>query len=175
MKISIQIALLLTLSMLAGDCELEPGGFSGVGKVPIYLPESELSKIENLPPQAIGETGTIFFRDSLFFMLEQKKGIHVFVFVDSSSTHALTFLKIPAITDFTLAGNYLYADSWKDLVTLDIGNLLEIKEINRQKGVFQPPLFPPLFNGPFECVDESKGAVIGWRDSVLVNVQCQTF
>jgi hypothetical protein len=165
------VALLLTL--LA--CKKTPlDGYSGAGKKPVYVPLSELTDIKNLPLQPIEATGTIFLMDTLFFMLEQGKGIHVFNLKDSANTVNLTFWKIPAIRDFIISGNRLYADSWRDLVTIDISDLYQIREIGRAKEVFDPSLFPPLFNGPFECVDESKGAVVRWEDAQLNNVLCQT-
>jgi hypothetical protein len=92
---------------------------------------------------------------------------------DSSNVVALTFFKIPAVTDFSISGNRLYADSWKDLVTIDISDLYHIGLLNRQKDVFDPLLYPPLY-GVFECVDESKGAVIDWEDAELENADCYT-
>jgi len=147
---------------------------SGMGKRPVYVPVAELAAIENLPPQPIAQTGTIFLRDTLFFMLEQKKGIHVFSVKDSLNTVNLTFFRIPAVTDFTLVGDRLYADSWRDLVTIDISDLLAIRLVDRKTNVFSPVLYPPLYNGIFECVDESRGAVVDWLDADLENVRCAT-
>lgn len=148
--------------------------FSGPGKRPVYLPVSELNNIGNLAPQPVRLSGTIVLLDTLFFMLEQKKGIHVFNVKDSLNVTELTFFQIPAVTDFTISGNRLYADSWKDLVTIDISNLYHIQLLDRQANAFQPLLFPPQYNGIFECVDESKGAVVDWEDAELKQVNCRT-
>jgi hypothetical protein len=107
-------------------------------------------------------------------MLEQKRGIHVYSFRDSSNTRPLTFWKIPAVSDFSLSGDRLYADSWRDLVVIDISDLYQIREVGRQANVFDPALFPPLYDGYFECVDESKGAVVGWEDAELKAALCRT-
>jgi hypothetical protein len=149
--------------------------FSGPGKKPVYATLAELRDIKSESPRPITLSGTIFLRDTLLFILEQKKGIHVFSVADPGNTVALTFLSIPAITDFTLSGNRIFADSWRDLVTIDISDLLNIREIDRQTGVFTPLLSPPLFSGIFECVDESKGAVVDWVDAELENARCRTF
>ncbi len=148
--------------------------FSGLGKRPVYIPVSELGDIANLPPQTIRQSGTIFLQDTLFFMLEQKKGIHVFNVKDSLHVASLTFFQIPAISDFTISGNRLYADSWKDLLTIDISDLYNIRLLNRQIGVFAPLLYPPLYDGIFECVDESKGAVVDWETVFLEDARCRT-
>lgn len=165
----------LTALLFLNSCEKEPfDGYNGMGKRPVYVPVSALDSIFNLPPQPIVQSGTIFLQDSLFFMLEQKKGIHVFNVKDSVNTKALTFFKIPAITDFVVSGNRLYADSWKDLVVLDISDIFQIKVLERQTDVFSPILYPPLYDGIFECVDLSKGAVIDWEDAQLEHVRCHT-
>lgn len=170
------VLLLLCSALLLQSCVREEiERFSpGPGKRPVYLPVEALDDIRNLPPQPIEQSGTIFLRDTLFFMLEQKKGIHVFNVRDSANVYALTFFQIPAVTDFTVAGNRLYADSWRDLLTLDIGDLYHIQLLDRQTGVFEPLLFPPLYDGIFECVDESRGAVVGWEDVYLDAPNCMT-
>jgi hypothetical protein len=149
-------------------------GFNGMGKRPVYIAVADLDSITNLPPQPVLQTGSIFLRDTLFFMLEQKKGIHVFDIKDSMNIRKLTFFKIPAISDFVISGNRLYADSWKDLLTIDISDLYKIRVLDRQRNAFSPILYPPLYEGIFECVDESKGAVIDWEDAQLENVRCNT-
>ncbi len=148
--------------------------YSGMGKRPVYVPVSELGDIKNLPPQPIAQTGAIFLQDTLFFMLEQKKGIHVFNLKDSLNPAYLTFFNIPAVTDFTISNDRLYADSWKDLVTIDISDLYHIREVDRETDVFSPILYPPLYEGFFECVDESKGAVVDWVDADLEKALCHT-
>lgn len=169
------IAIALLCCTVWASCEKEElQAYSGTGKRPVYAPLSELTDIGNLAPQAIYQTGPIFLQDTLFFMLEQKKGIHVFNVSDSLHVASLTFFKIPAISDFTISGNRLYADSWRDLLTIDISDLYHIKVLDRQINAFSPLLYPPLYEGIFECVDESKGAVIDWEDVYLENAYCRT-
>lgn len=144
------------------------------GKRPVYVSGQDLMDIRNLPPREIVYAGTMFLRDTLFFLLEQGQGIHVYSVKDPEQSLALTFLRIPATSDFTVSGDRLYADSWRDLVTLDIRDIRDIRVLDRRPDVFQPPLFPPLYTGAFECVDPSRGAVVGWEDAVLDNPRCQT-
>ena len=166
-------ALFLLVLLLSACTEKEPLGFNGAGKRPVYLPESEINDISNLPPQPVQQSGTIFLLDTLFFMVESRKGIHVYNVKDSANVQELTFLQIPAVTDFSISGNRLYADSWRDLVTIDISDLFNIRLTDRQRNVFEPLLFPPQYNGFFECVDVSRGAVVGWEDAQLENALCQ--
>ena len=148
--------------------------YDGPGKKPVCLPADRLGDIRSEAPQSIAASGTIFLRDTLLFMLEQYKGIHVFSLKDSIQTVNLAFIKIPAITDFTLSDHYIYADSWKDIVVVDISNLYQAHETSRLRDLLNPSMFPPLYDGYFECVDESKGAIIGWEDAVLTNAKCVT-
>lgn len=166
--------MLLTLLLLGSCVKDERYFYDGLGKRPVYVPASELRDIRNEAPQPIQLSGTIYLRDSLLFLLEQRKGIHVFNIQDTLNTINLAFFKIPAVTDFTLSGNLLYADSWKDLVVIDISDLQQIQVVDRILGVISPSLVPPLYNGIFECVDESKGAILGWEDATLTNAKCVT-
>jgi len=166
---------LLAVSILCSACVKEEAPYlSGLGKRPVYASLAELRDIRNLPQQPVEASGGIFLLDTLFFMIEQRKGIHVFNVADPANPVYLTFWRIPAIGDFTIAGNRLYADSWRDLITIDISNILNIREIDRQENAFAPLLFPPQYNGIFECVDESKGAVVGWEDAFLDKALCRT-
>lgn len=166
----------MLLGWLCAGCDKpEFETYSGMGKRPVYIPVAALKDIGSMPPQPIVQTGAIFLRDTMFFMLEQKKGIHVFNLKDSLDPVALAFFQIPAITDFTIVGDRLYADSWKDFITIDISDLYHIREVNRQTDVFIPALYPPLYDGYFECVDESNGAVVDWEDVYLDAARCNTF
>lgn len=172
LKTAFSLAL---ISLFLNACVREEQEFySGEGKKPVYLPVSELGNIGSVAPEPIVESGTIFLKDTLLFILEQRKGIHVFNLKDSLNTINMVFLKIPAITDFTLSGQYIYADSWRDLVTIDVADLFHIHETSRIQDVINPALYPLLYEGYFECVDESKGAIIGWENAVLDHAKCVT-
>ena len=166
--------ILITLLLCLSSCKEEFEGYSGAGKVPDYIPLSELDDISSQPAQVVGQSGPIFLLGDFFFMIEFGKGIHVYDIADNQEENSLIFIKIPAVTDFTIDGNILYADSWKDLVSIDISDIYNVFVLSRTENVFNPFLFPALFNGPFECVDDTKGAVIGWSDEVVENVFCHT-
>lgn len=165
---------LVLLLWLSGCVKQEREFFDGPGKKPVYIPLSELQNIRNEAPKPIEVSGTIFLQDTLLFILEQRKGIHVFNLKDTLNTVNLAFFSIPAITDFVVAGNLIYADSWTNLVVINISDLFQIREVARIPNVITPSLVPPLYNGIFECVDESKGAIIDWEDAILTDAKCVT-
>ena len=166
---------LFALILLSGCEKPERSFLSGDGKRPVYVSEAELTDIRNELPGTVQQSGTIFLRDTLLFLLDKQRGVFVYSLADTLNSRLLTFFKIPAITDFIISGNILYADSWRDLVVIDISDLYGIRETNRIKDVVTPSLYPPDYFGIFECVDESKGAVIGWENAYLENVRCSTF
>ncbi len=167
-------ALLIIVSALSACVTEDNPFFEGKGKRPIYIGLAQLNDIRNQPPQPITLTGTIFLTDSLFFMLEQKKGIHVYRIAGNQDPQPLTFFQVPAVTDFSINGSILYADSWKDLLAINISDIYNIELLSRTRDVFKPVLSPPLYNGVFECADENKGAIIGWEDIYLDEARCQT-
>jgi hypothetical protein len=166
---------MITSLFFISSCREEYPFYDGPGKKPVYISYDELEHIVNQPPRPVQNTGTIYWLDTLFFLLEQKKGIHIFNVRDSSNPVPLTFIQIPAINDFTIAGHVLYADNGANLVAIDISDIYNVKVLNIQRQVFQPIMFPPLYSGYFECVDTSKGVVIEWADAYLQNAACQIF
>jgi len=95
------------ITMLSSCFKEERSDFEGFGKKPIYKAIEELDAITNLSPQIVQQSGPIFLLDSLFFMTEYKKGIHIYNIADSAQISSLTFIQIPAVTDFTIENNYL--------------------------------------------------------------------
>lgn len=167
------IFLLTFMLLLLGSCTEEYPFYDGIGKKAVYISYASLHDIRNTPPSDVMNTGTIFLRDSLLFMVEQKKGIHVFNVSDSANPVNLTFIQIPAVNDFTISGNTMYADNGPNLVTLNISDLYDVGVIHTQLNVFQPIFFPPAYQGYFECADTSKGVVVDWVDAELVTAKCQ--
>jgi len=160
--------------LLLGACRKEYPLYSGPGKKPVYISDAELNDVKNLPPQPIENTGVIFLKDPLLFMVEQFKGIHVIELSDTTNPVNLTFFNIPAVTDFSISGNTLYADNGPNLISIDITNIYQIQVLGISPGVFQPVLYPTLYNGFFECADPAKGNIVGWEDTELENAACNT-
>lgn len=175
----LSIGLLATLILFCNACVEEFGPeydfFDGNGKKPVYISYEELGDIRNIEPQPTYHTGPIFLLGDLFFMVENGKGIHVIDISFPANPVEITFIKIPAVTDFTISGKTLFADNGPNLVSIDITDLTSIVVLNVESNVFDPILFPPLYSGYFECVDPDKGVVVDWIDAQLDNAKCRTF
>ncbi|MCS6934503.1 MAG: hypothetical protein NZM35_05040 [Chitinophagales bacterium] len=163
-------AVLITVLIFAG-CRKEFPYFRGNGLRPIYLSHDSLAVVYNTAPRPITNTGPIYLKDTLLFLTEKLQGIHVFNVMDSTNPVPLTFIRIPAVTDFTISGSFMYADSGPHLVKINISDIYQVQVVDVKKNVFMPVLFPSNYFGIFECVDPDKGFVIGW-DTAYIIVRC---
>lgn len=87
-------------------------------------------------PRGLVSPGKIYTKDGYLFINELKQGIHIIDNRDAANPKPLAFISIPGNGDMAVRDNFLYADSYMDLVTLDIGNLADIREIARTQNVF---------------------------------------
>jgi hypothetical protein len=115
--------------------------------------------------QPIAEAGKIYFKDKTLFINEVGKGIHIINNTDPSNPKPLGFLNIPGNYDLAILGNTLYADSFVDLVALDISDLSVIKEINRIEKLFNH------YNSYGFYSDPQLGTVTDWEMVKTVSIQ----
>ncbi|HXL57785.1 MAG TPA: hypothetical protein VN958_16100, partial [Chitinophagaceae bacterium] len=116
------------------------GFFSGcfkdtcINSFKIYLPVyKSLTQVradmKSLAAQPIQHTGKMFVYGKYIFLNEPDKGIHVIDNTDPAVPVNLSFIHIPGNVDIAVKGNYLYADSYSDLVVFDISNATDIRAI----------------------------------------------
>ncbi len=147
--------------------------FSVEGYRPVYKTEAEAYSIRASPPRAIGTLGKIYIKDSLLFVNERYQGIHVFDNSNPSNPISLKFIEIPGNKDIAIKNNILYADNITDLVSIDISDLNNIREVHRIKEMYNDKLqAPEVAEGYFECVDENKGIPVYWETAFLENPRC---
>ncbi len=107
--------------------------------------------------------GKIYFKDNYIFIVEELKGIHIFDNTDPASPVKKVFVKVPGVVDISISGYILYADSYVDLVVLDVEDIDNIHEVGRIQEIL-PYTVPPVENEfPMAYVDETKGVVVGWE------------
>ena len=116
--------------------------------------------------------GKIYAKGSYLFINEIKKGIHVIDNANPSSPRIIAFINIPGNGDISIRGNILYADSYCDLVTLDISNPLSIKEIAREKEVFPRG----QFDGVWWNLSAGTGSISDFDTEIVtetIQVDCE--
>jgi hypothetical protein len=130
---------------------------------PQYLSYSDLrSSFEVKDGQEIIQPGKLYFKDNYIFVNEYQKGIHIVNNADPSHPEVVKFIEIPGNVDLAIAGNILYADSYIDLLAIDISNLDDIKEVARVDSAF-PYIVPYYDEGLQGEVDPNNGVVTGWK------------
>ena len=98
--------------------------------------ESILRGISTSAPKALAQPGKIYVYNQYLLIGEVKKGIHIIDNSDPRAPKPVSFVNIPGVLDFAVKDQVLYADSYMDLVSLDLSNLQEVKEIGRKAKAF---------------------------------------
>jgi len=112
---------------------------------------------------SLEKPGKIYFKDNYLFINEKMKGIHVYNNTNPSAPLYVTFIIIPGNVDMVIRGNIMYADSYIDLVGIDISNMTNVKEVARLKNVFPYSVPPYETNYRVGQVDDTKGVVLDWK------------
>jgi hypothetical protein len=133
-----------------------------VVNTPVYLSYTDLrTSFSVKSAEVIKQPGKIYFKDDFIFINEYQKGIHVINNSDPSNPQRVSFIEIPGNVDMAIKGDKLYADSYIDLLTIDIGNMDNITEVDRDTNVF-PYIIPEFEAGLLEEIDENKGVNTGY-------------
>lgn len=131
---------------------------------PVYMSYDQLrSAVKMSSPREINNPGKIYFKDNFIFINEKMKGVHVYDVSDPQNPVNKGFIEIPGNVDIAIKDNILYADSYVDLVSIDVSSFSGIKEVGRVKKVF--PYTLPTYDTkyPVAKIDEEKGVITGWE------------
>lgn len=131
--------LLLIIAWTLGGCLKD--NCSSVYQYKIYTPVYQTmpqvrAAVKSEGPQPVVNTGKIYFKDGFLFLNELNKGIHVIDDRDPSSPKNIAFLNIPGNADMAVQGNILYADSYVDMLAIDISKPENIRVVKRLDNVF---------------------------------------
>ena len=104
---------------------------------PVRMAKSEVrAGVAIEPPKVIEGRGKIFFKAGYLFINEPKNGVHVIDNRDPNHPVNVAFIRIPGSFDITVKDDLLFSDSFMDLVTFDISDLNNIREVNRLEDYF---------------------------------------
>jgi hypothetical protein len=162
MKNYIKITGLLIFAFCMSGCKdrIED---SYIVNEPIYLTYNELRSSFNVKSaEEIIQPGKMYFKDNIIYVNEYLQGIHVINNEDPSNPVVLKFIELPGNVDISIKGNILFADSYVDLVAIDISDLENIKEVARIENAF-PYFLPEYETGIVEEIDEQRGVITGWK------------
>lgn len=124
---------------------------------PVYTPMAEIrAGIELKTPEPIRNVGKIYFKEGYLFVNEPNEGIHIIDNRNPAQPVVKSFLHIPGNFELAINGNTLYADSYVDLVALDISDLANITEVSRLENIFTG------YNSLGFYPDPVKGVITDW-------------
>lgn len=124
---------------------------------PVYKSVSEVrAGIKSDAPAPVSKPGKIVILGNYIFLNEIDKGVHVIDNTNPSAPVNKFFIAIPGNLDLAVKGNTLYADLYRDLVTIDISNpaAIEVKKIT--KNVFQPRQYTSFF------IQDTAKVIVDW-------------
>ena len=136
---------------------------------PIYLSYEKLRA--DYPsvkkPREIENAGKIYIYGDILLINEKNKGIHVVDNRVKETPIRKYFIEIPGNIDIAVKDDYLYADSFTDLVVLNIKDIDNIKVVHRKEKIFPYDYDQALKKKDYDkkrCYpDESRGVVIGYK------------
>ncbi|OHD15818.1 MAG: hypothetical protein A2Z98_01230, partial [Spirochaetes bacterium GWB1_27_13] len=139
---------------------------------PVYLSYEELRSSVNISTtKELKNIGKIAIKDNYLFVNQINKGIHIIDNKDPKNPVNKSFINIPGNIDLVIKDNILYADSFIDLVAIDISDLTNDK-INVTKRINNTFIYDPYqiilktnsWYVYFENIDMTKGVVIDWKE-----------
>jgi len=166
MKTTIKASLsfLVIMASVTGCMDKTTEKVTYTANVPVYMSFSDFrASFHKSEPAAITRPGKIYLKDNYIFVNEIEKGIHVIDNTNPADPHKVAFYEILGNVDMAVKGNILYADSYIDLVAIDISDVNHPVEKGRLKNIF-PDIIP---EGdvwyPYAMVDKSKGVIVDWE------------
>lgn len=138
---------------------------------PVYMSYDALrNAVKSEPAQPLKKPGKIYLKGNYIFVNEVDKGIHIINNSNPSAPQNIGFINIPGNVDIAATGNVLYADSYIDLLALDITNPQSITVLKR----IENALPQRTFTGGYHA-DPEKGVVVDWKEvekTEKVNADC---
>ena len=139
--------------------------------VPVYLTFDELrNSVRQIDAKPIENAGKIFVYNQYLLVNEVDEGVHVFDNSDPANPIAISFINIPGNVDVWVRGNVLYADSYIDVVAIDLSDLQNIKELSRVENII------PERSYAGQNYDINLGVVVAWNiTEVTEEVDCNIY
>jgi len=143
------------------------------GYVPVYDNTPGINDVNFQPPRKTVNGGKLYISGTLVLQEETDSGLHVISYANPSRPEKTGFIHIPGFATAAISGDYLCVNNYNDLVAIPLKNLSANMTVSRMEKVWKVEDFPPSDQSYFECVDPSKGNLIGWRKAMISNPQCR--
>lgn len=137
---------------------------------PVYITLNEVrSGFQVTDPQPITNLGKIYLYGSTMLVNEVGEGVHIINNADPGNPIILKFIKIPGNFDIAVKDNVLFADSYIDLLSIDISDIDQIKLIHREENAF------PGYNTQFGFTADQGNVITSWveKETVEITKDCR--
>lgn len=125
---------------------------------PVYMSYADLrTAVKSETARSLNKPGKIYLKGNYIFVSEVDKGIHIIDNSNPSSPQNVGFINIPGNMDLAAVGNTLYADSYIDLLVLDITNPLNVTVTKRIENALP---YRQYTNGYY--ADPQQGVAVNW-------------
>lgn len=143
--------------------------------VPVYSKPVDLNNIGVEPIRLTAKPGKIYVIGNLLLQNDVNKGVHFIDITNPVAAKKISFLRIPWSTELSVKGGYLYVNNFNDLLVFNINDVQNPSLVKRLENVFpyHNSEYPPVVRAFFECVDKSKGIVVGWELKKTTNPKCR--
>ncbi|MFT3705951.1 MAG: hypothetical protein QM802_26530 [Agriterribacter sp.] len=165
----------ITLLYLCGCTVESPPPKEADGYAPVYGEKIKQSSTLSLQqPREIENAGKIYVKGQLLYQVENGTGIHVISIDDPAKPVRKGFIPIAGAQEISILNNMLYTNSYNDLLVLDISSPENITVAQTIENAFKlgSTAVPPE-HGYFECIDPSKGNVVGWTKKKIMSPKCK--
>ena len=104
---------------------------------PVVIPADLFrTDIYSNPGEALEQAGKIYVWGNLLLINDFEKGIHVVDNRNPIDPQFINFIGIQGNVDMIVSGSYLYADSYSDLLTIDVSDWMNPRLLHREEDVF---------------------------------------
>lgn len=154
--------LFITVATIFSSCTKDKCSTTYTYKAyePVYMDYDEFrSSVASEDPRSLENPGKIYLFGGYLFINEVNKGVHVIDNSDPSNPGNKAFINIPGNIDIAVKSGILYADSYSDLVAIDISDPLNATETKRLEDIF-----PQRYYSGYS-VDPEKGVIVDWKET----------
>jgi hypothetical protein len=157
------IILSLMITAMLTSCE-DKRLQTYMANVPIYMSYDELrSSFEVTSGVPMEKPGKICFYGTHIFINEYQKGIHVVDLSDLSHPEQVAFIEIPGNVDMAIHNDMLYAESYVDLLVIDISDPEQPELAKRVEDLFEYVIPTYDYDYPLDEIDEDKGIITAFE------------
>lgn len=133
-KLKYLIALLICVGTLSSCLKDECNSTINVYSYePVYMTKDEIDNqtISSEASVPLQNPGKVYYSGNTLFVSEQGKGVHIFDNSDKTNPIPISFLKIPGNVDVSFKGNHLIADSYLNILIIDISDINNPQIVSR--------------------------------------------